>query len=227
MDHELLKLFNIKRNQIQMMKDRGFNVEEEEWLLDANVTLEDFADYVRELRDLNKSPTIRNALMNLYNEEGTAQARKPTFVYYADVEKGSKSVGYDEVVKFSSFYDTLSTKFRKAVIIIPEDFSSKAREHITKSLLFKVQIFKDNELDFNPTLHMLVPKHSLATEEEKKEVLKRYQYNKLPMILTGDAIAKWYSFEIGDLVKIDRVRWTEEDMVQRYKYYRQVVPGNL
>ena len=66
---------------------------------------------------------------------------------------------------------------------------------------------------FNPTKHILVPKHIVLTKEESEELLKTYNTKptKLPiMIVTpsakrnSDPVGKWLGMRKGDICKVIR-----------------------
>jgi DNA-directed RNA polymerase subunit H len=56
------------------------------------------------------------------------------------------------------------------------------------------------------TDHVLVPKHELCTEEEKKEVFTRYKVQafQLPRITAQDPAIRHLGVKVGDLIKITR-----------------------
>lgn len=82
-----------------------------------------------------------------------------------------------------------------------------------------LQLFTLGELQYNPTRHVLVPKHTWIPETAVKAVLEKYQVkNKvhLPHILRTDKIAKWLGLRVGDVVEI--LRPNENSGL--YHYYR-------
>jgi DNA-directed RNA polymerase subunit H len=79
----------------------------------------------------------------------------------------------------------------------------------------KVNVFK----------HELVPAHRILSEEEKKELLKKYGVTpaKLPKILSIDPVAKALGAKVGDVIEITRKSPTAGEA----KYYRLVVKGKF
>ncbi len=59
---------------------------------------------------------------------------------------------------------------------------------------------------FNVLEHELVPEHILLTEEEAREVLKKYGITsgQLPKIKASDVVAKQIGAKPGDVIKIIR-----------------------
>ena len=70
--------------------------------------------------------------------------------------------------------------------------------------------------------HYLVPQHVILSEEEKKEVIRKYAggnpYN-LPYILAKDPVVQAIGAKPGDVIKIIRVSKTGHKSI----YYRLVV----
>jgi DNA-directed RNA polymerase subunit H len=54
--------------------------------------------------------------------------------------------------------------------------------------------------------HKLVPKHRVLSENEKEELLKKYNVSldKLPKILITDPVVKALNAKIGDVIEIER-----------------------
>ena len=71
------------------------------------------------------------------------------------------------------------------------------------------------------TKHILVPKHTICGEKEKKEVFSTYNVTEeeLPKILKNDAAIKDLHAKSGDIVKVIRMSPTANEAV----FYRVVV----
>ena len=78
---------------------------------------------------------------------------------------------------------------------------------ISKKLNIFVQIFWLDTLIINITHHELVPKHTIISNEEKTNLLVKYDINnltQLPIILKTDPIAKYLGMKRGDVCEIKR-----------------------
>ncbi|MFH1257153.1 MAG: DNA-directed RNA polymerase subunit H [Candidatus Diapherotrites archaeon] len=69
--------------------------------------------------------------------------------------------------------------------------------------------------------HVLVPKHELIPQDKISEVLQKFgtELDKLPQILSDDAIAQELAAKKGDMIKITRKSPTAGKSI----YYRIVV----
>ncbi len=68
--------------------------------------------------------------------------------------------------------------------------------------------------------HFLVPKCRILSEEEKKELLKRYNVkeSQLPKILASDPMVKALNAKVGDIIEIERNIFGRKSI-----YYRIVI----
>jgi len=82
-----------------------------------------------------------------------------------------------------------------------------------------LQYFTLAELQYNPSKHVLVPKHEKLTDAEAKQLIQTYQLrskSQLPVILKTDIMARWLGLKHGEIVRITRIN--ENSGV--YYYYR-------
>lgn len=96
---------------------------------------------------------------------------------------------------------------------------SQINQPIQSQSLF-IEYFTFDELMYNPTHHIYVPKHILLNEVQKLEVLKKFRCSEseLPKILESDRIARYYGAKKGDVFKI--IRSSKEG---KQDFYRLVV----
>lgn len=132
---------------------------------------------------------------------------------------GIRDSDYDIVVFFdcSQKLDTDKVKvfiakmkeleLRNCIIVYKESVTAPARKVIEELQEYKIEIFKETELRYNITKHRLVPTHSALTKAESIEFKKQYGV-KIPVILKTDAVAKFYNFQKGEIIKIERTDGT-------------------
>jgi DNA-directed RNA polymerase subunit H (RpoH/RPB5) len=112
----------------------------------------------------------------------------------------------------NQIYESQLTEKDKLLLIAPDEI------HITGSSFetmlnnfynqkgYFVQIIGLPQLVINIVEHVKVPKHKVITEEEKQELLKKYNLtqDKLPRISRDDPMAKYLGMVPGEVVKILR-----------------------
>lgn len=83
----------------------------------------------------------------------------------------------------------------------------------------------DEEQKFDIMNHELVPQHTILSEEEKKELFKRYNItpDQLPKILDTDPVTKAIGAKPGQFIKVIRKSHTAKEAVA----YRFVVESNV
>ena len=88
----------------------------------------------------------------------------------------------------------------------------------SKNKIF-IQLFNIDMLMYNVTHHKLVPKHIMLKEEEKQNLLKKYNvtYEQLQYILKDEPVAKYYGMNKGDVCKIIRNSETAGEFIN-YRY---------
>ena len=82
------------------------------------------------------------------------------------------------------------------------------------------EVFSYQELSFNVSRHVLVPKHELVINKSKFLRDNNITVQSLPEIKSDDAMVRYYNWKIGSIVKITRNKtYLPEDTI----YYRLIV----
>lgn len=89
----------------------------------------------------------------------------------------------------------------RCIIVYKSSITSSAKKSL-ETVNYIFELFSLLELQFNITKHRLVPRHEQINDIEKEE-LKNYK-GKLPILLHTDAIARYYAFNKGDIIRITR-----------------------
>lgn len=87
-------------------------------------------------------------------------------------------------------------------IIIHNDNITPIVKKIINNSQIQIDLFSEEELGYNVTKHVLVPKHELCTDCEYKS-LENY-ISKIPYISVFDPVIKFHGFKKGQVVKITR-----------------------
>ena len=209
-----LRLFIMKKNQLKMVRRRGYNVDRENSILTLNVN--DFlAAYVPFAKKLNKS--IRSVLSQVYeNETG-----EKLYVFFADDDLKHKQMGVDVLGEMIQEMDKYKAK--NGILITPLPLSPSAKKKIEELLSYNIYVFQENEMAYDPTEHYFTPQHRPLSVEEQRDFLARNKISidQMPIILTSDMISRYYGYKPGQIIEIKRVN-LYETIVQESLSYRVV-----
>ena len=86
-----------------------------------------------------------------------------------------------------------------------------------------IQITFYKNLLFNPTKHILVPRHIKLEDNEVSKIIDRYKLSskiQIPIILKDDPIVRYYNFKSGDVLKIEKRVGVTNFNYNNYRYVR-------
>lgn len=211
---ETEQLLNIKKTQLQMIRDRGFPTPGEDAILD--MTSNQFIRYLTDLKG-NTNRSQRSLLARFYVSD--VETRRTVLVFYADKTPQKKTKGknlgkYREKVLKGSIqpYVAILRHYmpQLAILILPARMGSQARDFLNEELLklplIRQELFYDLDLTYNPTYHVDVPIHELIPKEQVAAKLQELKVNVggLLIMKMDDAIAKYYGWLPGSLIRIRR-----------------------
>ncbi|KAG7089872.1 hypothetical protein E1B28_011511 [Marasmius oreades] len=200
---ESAKLWKVNRTIHELVKDRGFQVSDEE----INVDLQSFREVYA-----NSMGVIDRSQLNFFSVSRTDPTDQ-VFVFFSD----EKSVGVKTMRKMLEILEQKS--IQRGIIVFPGNMTPSARKVIVAmSAQYRLEEFSESDLLVNITHHTLVPKHEVLSPEEKNILLERYRLKdtQLPRIQIADPVARYYGLRRGQVVKITRPSETSG----RYASYR-------
>lgn len=200
-------LFEVKKTQVRMMKNRGYDITDEINLFD--MTKDQFLEHYKKRKQL-LSTTFRGALNYTYTKTNLDESSDNTYVYYFDTMKDKKQLCTGQIDDMLN----LVTKFDKVnrITLISEQKIHNQSETKIKAIKEKdFQHFLYEELAADPSLHISVPKHKILTRKEKedliKDTLENISFSNFPRFLVNDVMVKYLWGVPGDIIKIIRVNF--------------------
>jgi len=93
-----------------------------------------------------------------------------------------------------------------SIVIYKDNVTPIAKKVIEESKEMVIELFEEDELQYNITKHYLVPKHELLFKKGTKGAkdFKEKYSDKFPIILKTDPVSRFYGFNKGDIIKITR-----------------------
>lgn len=234
----LSEILKVKKTQLELMRDRGYDISKEERVLDDDFNLANFIEFY----DLNVTEEYNysNLLSEIYVKTDNPETK------YAVVYSIIKTKSLLPVTEIDYFESQMNNHDCFGGMIISTNMASSSA-NVKLAILItkkKIQHYIVNELLYNPTKHFLVPKHHVLTHEEKQHFLKNNKnisISQLPIIrvknlhLTdcwskdvaphgscGDPIAKYYAVEVDQIVQINRENMQEVLFIDTYNIFRRV-----
>jgi len=192
-------MFKVRQTLLEMIKDRGFIVQDNE-----NITFEEFI-----IKYDNKN-------LDIYIDD--KENNKSFYIHFHNETKNfSKSDLKNIVQKMISLY---GDKYINIILLLREKENSAVTKELSKDMYKNIEIFLKKNMIFNITHHILVPKHTILSIEEEKELLDKYSTtkSKLPKIFKSDPITKYYGAKPDQIFKILR----KSPEVGESVYYRLV-----
>lgn len=197
------KLYRIYKTITKMLDDRGYLLSQKE----LNRTIEQFKD------EFGEDPTrARLGLLVPKKDDPTEKI----FVFFPDEPK----VGVKTIKQYAQMMK--DENVNRAILVVQVNLTPHARQSLVEvQSRFLLEQFQEAELLVNITEHVLVPKHVLLSDDEKKTLLQRYKVKEtqLPRIQLSDPVARYYGVRRGQVMKIIR----PSETAGRYVTYRLCV----
>jgi len=224
-------LFEVKKVQIEMLKDRGYNIPDDEILLLENEdNFEYFLEYlenkkqdiIKEMPKNKGSTSINIDIYNILNNIYYNDDDESILVQYASKGTSSKEISKEIIKKFLKKLNNINF----GILITDSKLSSGSNELIITQSNENIQIFRENELNVNPTKRLAFNNYRLIPKNQEEQKLKELKSIKsqLPKILIDDPIVKYYNFKHKDLIQIER---NDENylpsMCPRYYIYKTII----
>jgi DNA-directed RNA polymerases I, II, and III subunit RPABC1 len=130
-------------------------------------------------------------------------------------------VSVKKIKQIKEFIEESSRCYRCLLLVYKQLITTFAKQYIISDVKLYVQLFSEKELMFNITKHTYVPKHTVLSLEEKRQVLRQYRTaaSHFPLLLHTDPVCRYYGCVPGQMVRIDR----SSETCGEYTVYRIVV----
>lgn len=126
------------------------------------------------------------------------------------------------IVQGTPLDEYLSNNLDIHKIIIIKDPAKKAVKQIINDYK-NAEIFFEHELLEDIPSKVFIPEHILLDENEKTELLDKFNHGDLSTIYNTDIMARYYNAKIGDIFRIIRPSITSGNSI----FYRRVNTGSL
>jgi DNA-directed RNA polymerase I, II, and III subunit RPABC1 len=187
-----------KKNQILMLRDRGYNIPERE-LLWATAG--------------GAAPVIPE-----YSGFYSSESGNPPPLYVLYVPSDVTSDGRIKDVSQQTMIDALHPVVQnysigvglRRLVLISDPLNARADEALLSMLSsdsLTIERFLYDQLIVNPTKHNLAPKYDLIPQADVKAFLEgtKSVYSSFPRMSVSDPVAKWHGAKRGDVFRVTRL----------------------
>ena len=182
---------------LEMITDRGFTIDKKITSLSKS--------------DLKKKLISDTLHIIAYKQNGE-------ILYLEYLLNNKKKSSYVDYLQSNYKIDTVNNKTQ--VIFVTKYKPNSTILGIQCHKEVDIQVFWYKQLLMNPSKHILVPKHVKVPPDQHVDILHKYNIVskvQLPVILYGDAIARYYNFKRGDIIKIQGSLLNINERIYRYR----------
>lgn len=205
-NEENRRLFRVRRTLLEMLRDRGYLVLDDE--SDLELPFDTF------VARFDAAGRLRESLAMLRQKPN--QPEQQIYVFFPKEPK----VGVKPIREYCQRLE--AERVIRAIIVVQQGLTPIAKQAVGEMQpRFQLELFNEAELLVNITRHQLVPRHEVLTAEQKRTLLKKYQLKEtqLPRIQQSDPVARYFGMVKGQAVKITR----DSETAGKYVTYRLVV----
>ncbi len=194
---------NVKKTQVEMMKDRGFTIDEDEKRFLENLTDEEFEKIFKgDVKNLEKKYEKDDCVYSIVYLQSLSLSQLSELVS----EMNKKIIEDDE-------------KRMKYILFLYEDPKPNVLAKLDLEPDFSFLNMK--KMISNPTKWFLAPKIQLITDNK---ILEKILKLNLPKIKSEDVLIKYYGYNIGDVVKITyKNNFLKDSLLDEFPSYRVIV----
>jgi len=193
------KLYRSREVVLDMLTDRGYNTEEY-----VNYSAEEI-DILYKVNIKGPINEINSLDIKVHNSKDKTLIIK--YMLASKIRTSPIKVGLEELIEEGGYIsgDTIIIVIRDK-LKNPEILETMF-ETIYETQGIFCQLFNIDKLMYNVTKHSFVPKHEVLSDEEKVNLLKKYNLvsaDQLPLIMKTDPVAKYHGLTTGQVCKIIR-----------------------
>lgn len=107
----------------------------------------------------------------------------------------------ERVQEYISLMNTMGISH--ALIVYKENATPVAKKVVDNATGMNIELFTEEELQYNITKHRFVPLHERLSDEDAQKFKSKYG-NKFPEIKAGDPVSRFYAYKRGDVIRITR-----------------------
>ena len=166
-----------------------------------------------------------NSWEKIYNEIKDDINNKSSFDFLIDNKTKYSiyivSAKLTSIIQGTPIDEYLSSNIDTHKIIVIKDCTKKVVKQIVNEYK-NAEFFFEHEMIEDIPIKDFIPEHQVLSEEEKKELLTKFNENHFSIIFNTDMMSRYYKVEVNDIFRIIRMSLTSGKNIS----YRRVQQGN-
>lgn len=217
------RLFRVKKTQLSLASKRGYDITDELQILEMTQR-----QFERHINYSNEPAYIHIAMSSTYiRMEDNNRVLLAFYLRDTGSDKASVASINDLIDRITLFSEENPGIEIETLAVGPSPMNTTGYSLINEYPQFNITYMMESDLMYDPTEHILTPKHVKMTQQEKDEVknaLKIRNDGDFPWMMVNDPIAMFLGFKVGDMIYIERDE-PEIHMVDVIPAYRIVRPA--
>lgn len=199
------RLGRVKRVSCIMLTDRGYNLPDQEVILDEMSDLSVGAKYLQIAKEAKCS--LGYSMSSTYSRDNDSLLVLFLDNNYDEGKKREKMVSTEQAKTAITLWKTSFSDCQKCLLICPGKLSPDAKKEVN---LPNLSLVTHEFLLIPVGRHIMVPKHEALTPADAKVFLENRKLNKeqLPQLKLTDPVSIYYGYSPGTIVRIERPGWT-------------------
>jgi len=152
------------------------------------------------------SDLMRTRPIVFHSKPAPEKGDKQDFIIVSFLSRGQNTqVGKTATDPFMK--EIFQKSYKEAIAIVDGPLSTDSKDIIEKAMSqVLIQVFTVNELLFNVTKHVMVPKHEKIPDSQVPDLLRELKVTKsnLPGILYEDPVVRYYNWPPGSIIQVTR-----------------------
>lgn len=156
---------------------------------------------ITKAQEIAKEMILQRGYMIVEDEPGRILATVPEGYQIAVFLSDNAKISVNDMKEFVSIMN--EAQIEHVIIVYKEDVTTQARQFIEKQEKYIMELFAQEDLQYNITKHVLQPTFEKLLNAEALELKQKFGL-KFAIMKREDPIAKFYFYQKGDVIKITR-----------------------
>ena len=160
---------------------------------------------------MSREENMKRTLLSMLSQRGYKDINDSSTQYLIATKKNKNICVFLEVVaklntaEIQKYINMLNTMGSNHCILVYKTNTPSVKNIIKEAnnIGLEIELFTEDELQYNITEHVLVPTHKALNKRDCKEFKDKHG-SQVPVLLRTDPICRFYNFRKGSIIKVTR-----------------------